>query len=940
MVSSIFVAGAALVVWFIYSVFSGYRRNILKARKTDIQYLIVPAHPFNPLWQITYKLWVPLIKLLPKSCWEDWMFIMIPNWEYDTRQQHFERLGTESFIILSPWDMSLFTNSAELIHQITCRREAFIKDTARYGVLNLFGLNILTTDGAVWRMHRKTTSASFNEKNAAHTFAEAINQTNGLMSIYFGSEGQTRSTKTITTLEKDVMTWALNIIGYVGFGLRLLWPGQKPAKDADPKTVKYGSVDPPPGFTMSFGQSLGIVLERIIALLVIPWPILRILPFHFAKEVWAAKEDYVKYMEEFLRLKIDDAKQGNKEKEGMDIMGQLARSSYAVDASKKDGGKLKDSEIIGNAFIMSVAGHETTANTVHFTLVYLAMNPAAQRRLQQDIDGLFKGAEPATWDYDKVVNPMLASYIGACINETLRLIPPVTQMPKMVSPDSDQVVTIDGNKHVLPAGMSITLVSLCVQRNPHWWPTKTSVRTGASTDLDDYLPERWYRATKTEESGEELDQEEETEEGGDEGGYQGSNTSAAMYRPVRGSFIPFSDGPRSCLGRRIAMVEMIAALAVIFQKFSIELAVDEWATDEEVEKMSAEEKRTVYTKAQRKATETLDKATTILTLKLNDGIYVPVSYESLRKSDLELQLDEFLADNASQFQSDPKFASYYTSRARTAGSPVKKDPELKVVRRRATKAAEEIVASPDDDDDSSPSTAVASATNALIQTPGRALSLASRIPLPPTPADIAQAVDRRTLAVRERVTSLYEESGITERTQATRESLSTVTSVLFAIAAFELYYLRPELLPNRYAFTVPAIKALGTNDYPVFIPDMFNLLTSSFWSPALTWAFTSIVLPSLFGYFFNLSAGNAGTHGGRGRPRSGYTEYTVDPLTFSIVKGLITYVVYAQGATLGGWIDPDAVSRINLALYSGWKGVLVGSGVAGLAAIYDAALKK
>ena len=57
-------------------------------------------------------------------------------------------------------------------------------------------------------------------------------------------------------------------------------------------------------------------------------------------------------------------------------------------------------------------------------------------------------------------------------------------------------------------------------------------------------------------------------------------------------------------------------------------------------------------------------------------------------------------------------------------------------------------------------------------------------------------------------------------------------------------------------------------------------------------------------------------------------------------KGLVTYVVYAQGVTLGGWIDADAVSRINMALYSGWKGVLVGAGVSGLAAVYDAALKK
>ncbi|KAK0720775.1 hypothetical protein B0H67DRAFT_202561 [Lasiosphaeris hirsuta] len=318
----------------------------------------------------------------------------------------------------------------------------------------------------------------------------------------------------------------------------------------------------------------------------------------------------------------------------------------------------------------------------------------------------------------------------------------------------------------------------------------------------------------------------------------------------------------------------------------------------------------------------------------NKMLVTPPSYETLRKTDLELQLDEHIADNSTQFQSDPRLVNYFASRARTAGSPVKREaPELKVSKRRATKAAEEI-ASVDTDEEPT------SASTALVRTPGRALSLASRIPLPATPADVASAVDRGTVALRARAASLYQESGITEATAATRESLSTVTSVLFTVAAFELWALRPELLPNRYAFTIPALALLGTAERVVHLPDMFALLTAAFWAPALTWALTSLVLPSLFGYFFNLSAANHQTTS-RGRPRAGQApEYVVDPLTFSIVKALATYVVYAQGVTLGGWIDPAAVARINGALYSGWKGVLVGTAVSGITAVYDAVLKK
>ncbi|OTB12332.1 hypothetical protein K445DRAFT_14757 [Daldinia sp. EC12] len=312
------------------------------------------------------------------------------------------------------------------------------------------------------------------------------------------------------------------------------------------------------------------------------------------------------------------------------------------------------------------------------------------------------------------------------------------------------------------------------------------------------------------------------------------------------------------------------------------------------------------------------------------------NFESLKKTELELALDEYLAENSSTFSSDPKLANYYSSRARTAGSPVKRDaPEgtverLKVAKRRVTKAAEEILA-PESDDEATSTAA------ALARTPGRALSLASRIPLPATPADVAEAVDRSTVAVREHVVSLYKESGITEATHATRESLSTVTSVLCAISAFELYFLRPEILADRYAFTVPAISFLGTKDFPVFVPDMFLLLTSSFWSPALLWAFTSAILPSIAGYFFNLTINS--NHGRVGR-RSHNPDSVVDPLTFSIAKALISYVVYGQGITFGGWIDETSIARINTAIYGGYKGILTGTAITAVLSIYDAVLRK
>ncbi|EHK41286.1 uncharacterized protein TrAtP1_004729 [Trichoderma atroviride] len=318
------------------------------------------------------------------------------------------------------------------------------------------------------------------------------------------------------------------------------------------------------------------------------------------------------------------------------------------------------------------------------------------------------------------------------------------------------------------------------------------------------------------------------------------------------------------------------------------------------------------------------------------------NYDGLKKSELETALDEFIAGNSSRFNSRSDLSGYFNSRSKAMGSPVKRESKepikeelekgIKTIKRRATKAAEDLINTDAED--------VRAASTALIQTPARSLSqVASRISLPATPADVANAVDRSTIAVRRRVSSIYQESGIGETSNAARETLSSVTSILLCVSAFELWYIRPEILANRYAFTVPAIGFLGTSDHPVYLPDMFLLLTASFWSPALTWAFTSFILPSLLGYFFNLSSAS-GSQGPKTRSRASTPETAVDPLTYSIVKALVSFVVYGQGVTFCGLLSETAIDRLDGAVYGGYKGMLTGAAITGLLSIYDAVLKK
>jgi len=177
-------------------------------------------------------------------------------------------------------------------------------------------------------------------------------------------------------------------------------------------------------------------------------------------------------------------------------------------------------------------------------------------------------------------------------------------------------------------------------------------------------------------------------------------------------------------------------------------------------------------------------------------------------------------------------------------------------------------------------------------------------------------------------------SGVIEAAQSTRESLSSVVSVEFLILVFEAFNLRKEILADCYAFTIPALPVLRTSPHPVALPDLFLLLTPSFWQPFILWIATSLLIPLLFAYFFNLTA----------RPRAGRAqqrfEYAFDPLTFNVVKAVITYAVYAQGVTFGGLVDLESVARIRAAAAGGWEGVVAGTAVGILVTFYEAIIRK
>lgn len=311
----------------------------------------------------------------------------------------------------------------------------------------------------------------------------------------------------------------------------------------------------------------------------------------------------------------------------IDIVGHLVRAQEEMSAEKTP--PFSDTDVMGNLFVLFIAGHETSASSIHFSLLLLAMNPRIQKAVQEDLDTIFSGRPCSTWDYERDLPRLLSSMLGAVLSEQLRLVAPVVNIPKMTGA-APQTLVVDGRPVVIPARTMVRLCIPALHRNPNFWPCGPprdpewpAFGLGiGDNDLEEFKPERWLRgmvgAVKEKENG----------HGNDSGRGSGSENGNAAFKrttshdaaeasppqkapsthptrrlstPVKGSYIPFSDGQRACIGRRFAQAEILASLAVILSSYSIELAVDEQASDAQVAAMTANQKQEVWKVAEERA---------------------------------------------------------------------------------------------------------------------------------------------------------------------------------------------------------------------------------------------------------------------------------------------------------------------------------------------------
>jgi len=224
------------------------------------------------------------------------------------------------------------------------------------------------------------------------------------------------------------------------------------------------------------------------------------------------------------RLATRLMEQGSGRDNGKDILSLLLRAGQK--ASEED--RLTPQQIRENLATFSMVGQETVSGSLCFTLMELAKNPSVQQKLREEV------VAAGNLDFEELAK---LPYLDAVIKEGIRIHPASPQTERVcleddVIPLSKPIKGVDGTVMTsirVKAGQVFHIPFLAMQTNAQVW----------GKDANEFKPERWI-------------------------------TPGAIPPPSElphgwSNLVAFCDGPRNCIGYRLAIFESKAILAYLLR---------------------------------------------------------------------------------------------------------------------------------------------------------------------------------------------------------------------------------------------------------------------------------------------------------------------------------------------------------------------------------------
>ena len=215
---------------------------------------------------------------------------------------------------------------------------------------------------------------------------------------------------------------------------------------------------------------------------------------------------------------------------------RLGRPSDRVDllarlmeGRDETGEKLGREELTAEALTQLIAGSDTTSNTMCAILNWVVRTPGVQHNLQRELDrAIPKNVRVPEFNQVKDL-----TYLDYVIKETLRIhstsslgLPRLTPQATPQQPNPPNIELLG---YSFPPGTALSVPAYTIHHSKEIW----------GPDADEYVPERWSpdRVTELQKS----------------------------------AFIPFSTGPRACVGRNVAEMELAIMVSTIFKNYEFVL---------------------------------------------------------------------------------------------------------------------------------------------------------------------------------------------------------------------------------------------------------------------------------------------------------------------------------------------------------------------------------
>ncbi|KAJ1563123.1 Eukaryotic translation initiation factor 2 alpha kinase 4, partial [Cladochytrium tenue] len=412
----------------------------------------------------------------------------------------------KSFAVVSPDSSWVYLADPEVVHELLVTRQREYPRPSEYYGRVVGAHNIMSADGDDWRRHRRVAAPQFSDRNVALVLAE----TERLAAEMFASwDVAAQSTEFKVPITAEMNRFALKVFASAGLGFDIKW---------------QDSVSP--GHTYSIEDSmLGSLRYTIVRNHVPEW----IVPL-LGKHVVEARRHSVEY-----DLYVTDAiKAARADSSTTDSVDNLLEA--LVRAADADTGVLSEEELRNDIFLFFIAGYFTTAGTLANAIILLADDPASQDVLHAEAAAAVGGSDwqPSAGDKLFATPKDLAAcpFALAVMNEAMRLHPVVTNVAAWtgVNPALLRI----GNL-TLPERTHIHVPFCSLNRDPDSW----------GVDAASFRPERWFSTATS---------------------HRADGTAPTSPAP-KGAFLPFSEGPRSCLGRRFAQTEFVALLSLLALRY-------------------------------------------------------------------------------------------------------------------------------------------------------------------------------------------------------------------------------------------------------------------------------------------------------------------------------------------------------------------------------------